>query len=123
MSDIFQHPHYINNAINMKTYCKLCFILAPLSLPVIMRVQSTHCLSTKLQLRDGSVNQLRFYLLYFRKVLAFIFIPVIQREMNTFIDMWNSHRIRHQKDTLLPDGVPNHIYNFPEKYGLEKCGM
>ena len=36
--------------------------------------------------------------------------------------MWNSHRIRAQKNTVLPDGVPNHIHDFPEKYGLEECG-
>ena len=51
-------------------------------------------------------------------------IPVMQKEINTFIDVvWNTHRIREQKNTFLPDGVPNHIYNFPEQYGLEQCGM
>lgn len=50
-------------------------------------------------------------------------VPVVERELDTFKEMvWNSHRIRAQKDTVLPDGVPNHIYNFPEKYGLEECG-
>lgn len=24
---------------------------------------------------------------------------------------------------MLPDGVPDHIYNFPEEYGLEECGF
>jgi len=50
-------------------------------------------------------------------------IPIVQREVNTFIDVvWNSHRIREQRNTFLPDGVPNHIYSFPEKHGLEECG-
>lgn len=50
-------------------------------------------------------------------------IPVVQRELDIFKDMvWNSHRIRAQKDTVLPDGIPNHIYSFPEQYGLEECG-
>lgn len=58
-----------------------------------------------------------------RKLLSFVMVPVVQRELDTFKEMvWNSHRIRAQKDTVLPDGVPNHIYNFPEKYGLEECG-
>jgi len=49
--------------------------------------------------------------------------PIVQREVNTFVDVvWNSHRIREQKNTFLPDGVPNHIYDFPDKYGLEECG-
>ena len=59
-----------------------------------------------------------------RDLLAFVFIPVIQREMDLFIEtVWNSHRIRHQKDAQLPKGIPNHVYCFPEKYGAEECGM
>ena len=50
-------------------------------------------------------------------------VPVVQRELNIFKDtVWNSHRIRKQRHTLLPDGIPNHIYNFPEIYGLKECG-
>ena len=37
--------------------------------------------------------------------------------------MWTSHRTRAKKDTALPDGVPDHIYSFPDMYGLEDCGM
>ena len=47
----------------------------------------------------------------------------MQKEINTFIEVvWNTHRIRQQAETYLPDGVPNHIYEFPGKYGLEECG-
>ena len=56
--------------------------------------------------------------------MAFIFVPVIQMEMDVFIEtVWNSHRIRQQKDAQLPKGIPNHVYHFPEKYGAEECGM
>ena len=42
-------------------------------------------------------------------------IPVLQKQLDTFKTVvWNVHRIRTQKDTLLPDGVPDHIYDFPE---------
>ena len=45
-------------------------------------------------------------------------IPMLQKELDSFKDgVWNCHRIRAQKDTLLPDGVPNH------EYGLEESGM
>jgi len=37
--------------------------------------------------------------------------------------IWNSHRVRCQKDAQLPKGVPNHLYSFPENYGAEQCGM
>ena len=58
-----------------------------------------------------------------RQLLAFVMIPLLQRELDIFKDtVWNNHRIRHQKDVQLPSSVPNHIYNFPEEYDLEKCG-
>jgi hypothetical protein len=57
-----------------------------------------------------------------RHILAYLFIPMIQVELDTFREtVWNSHRIRQQRDTYLPDGAPNHIYTFPEEYGLEEC--
>lgn len=56
-------------------------------------------------------------------LLSFLFIPMMQRELDKFKDtIWNSHRIREQKDTNLPAGVPNHIYQFPDNYELEDCG-
>lgn len=59
-----------------------------------------------------------------RLLLAFIMVPLIQKELDIFREtVWNSHRIRAQRDTALPDGIPDHIYNFPEKYGLEECGL
>jgi len=57
-------------------------------------------------------------------LLAFIMIPLLQKQLDIFKDtIWNTHRIRAQKDTLLPDGIPNHIYSFPEDYDMEECGM
>ena len=58
-----------------------------------------------------------------RHLLAYLMIPIVQKEIDTFVNIvWNTHRIRGQKNTYLPDGVPNHIYEFPEKYQLEQCG-
>ena len=53
-------------------------------------------------------------------LLAFI---IVQKGLDIFREtVWNTHRIRAQKDTVLPDGVPNHIYSFPQQHGLEECG-
>ena len=49
-------------------------------------------------------------------------IPVLTRETSVFVDLWNSHRIRKQKDVILPGGVPNHIFDFPEEYDLVDSG-
>ena len=44
--------------------------------------------------------------------------------MNIFQEtIWNSHRVRHQKDAQTPKGIPNHLYSFPDQYGAEECGM
>ena len=67
--------------------------------------------------------QLFFHFIY-RDLLAFVFLPLIQKEMDIFRDtIWNSHRVRCQKDAQLPKGVPSHLYSFPENYGAEQCGM
>jgi hypothetical protein len=55
--------------------------------------------------------------------LAFIFIPIIQKEIDVFYKCtWNTHRIRQQKDAQMPKGIPDHVFNFPENYGHEQCG-
>lgn len=47
----------------------------------------------------------------------------MQRELDEFrLTVWNTHRIRAQKETLMADGIPDHIFTFPERYGMEKKG-
>ena len=57
-------------------------------------------------------------------MLAFVYIPLLQKELDVFrTTVWNNHSSRYQRDKELPVGVPEHIYNFPENYGGEKCGF
>eukprot|EP00795_Rhopilema_esculentum_P011687 gene11687-4_t len=58
-----------------------------------------------------------------RNILAYIFIPVLKRECDAFVRLWNSHRIRQQKELQLPTGIPDHMYAFPEHYGGENKGF
>ena len=44
-------------------------------------------------------------------------------ETVSFVLLWNSHRIRKRSDTVLPDGIPNHIHNSPENYDFREYGM
>lgn len=72
---------------------------------------------------EGVKKNKKFDLSINRSLMAFIVVPLMQRELHEFKDItWNSHRIRAQRNTLLPDGIPNHIYQFPEQYQLEDCG-
>jgi len=52
-----------------------------------------------------------------RKLLFYIYKPIISRECEAFVRYWNCHRKRAQPGTYLPTGVPNHMFSFPEKYG------
>ncbi|KAK6981741.1 hypothetical protein R3P38DRAFT_2745736, partial [Favolaschia claudopus] len=48
---------------------------------------------------------------------------IVQLCLDDFVDYWNNHRIRSQKDKILPSGVsPNYIFDFPERFGLVKFG-
>ncbi len=52
-----------------------------------------------------------------QRIMAYIFIPVVQRECDIFKNLWTSHRIRHQQGLELTTGVPSHMFQFPENYG------
>ena len=52
-----------------------------------------------------------------------IYVPVLQRECDIFVNNWNNHRIRSLKGLEVPTGVPNHLFSFPERYGAEKMGF
>ena len=58
-----------------------------------------------------------------RKLLYYVYKPIIERECSIFVGYWNSHRIREQKGLLLPTGVPHHMFSFPESYGTTNKGL
>ena len=47
----------------------------------------------------------------------------MQKECDIFVESWNSHRIREQKDLHLPTGILDHMFSFPESYGGTKDGF
>ena len=55
-------------------------------------------------------------------MLAYVYIPNVQREIDLFVELWNNSRNRLQRNTLMPDGIPNVIHNCPEEYGMEDKG-
>ncbi len=57
-----------------------------------------------------------------RDMLAYVYIPIVQREIDLFVELWNNSRGRLQRNTLMPDGIPNVIHNCPEEYGIEDIG-
>ena len=58
-----------------------------------------------------------------RQLLAYVCIPIVQRECDIFVNYWNSHRIRGQDKLEIPAGIPDHIFSFPEQYGGTNMGI
>jgi len=58
-----------------------------------------------------------------RQLLAYVFIPVVQRECDIFVRYWNSHKIPVQDKLEIPAGVPDHIFSFPGHNGGTNMGI
>ena len=58
-----------------------------------------------------------------RHALAPVLLPIIERECDRFVDLWNVHRIRSQNKLELMNGVPNYMLSFPEQYGETQKGI
>lgn len=52
-----------------------------------------------------------------RDAVRFCFGPLIQRELDEFVNEWNHHRIRKSKMAECPGGIPELLYRLPQQYG------
>ena len=41
----------------------------------------------------------------------------LERDLEEFVDNWNTHLIRHNRLSGCPSGIPNHLYDYPSVYG------
>jgi len=57
-------------------------------------------------------------------MLAYIYIPIIPKELDTFrTTVWNHKRGRKQANKELPTGIPDYIHANPEEYECEDWGI
>ncbi|EPQ56805.1 hypothetical protein GLOTRDRAFT_104539 [Gloeophyllum trabeum ATCC 11539] len=53
-----------------------------------------------------------------------IFPGLIQKKLDEFVAYWNSHRIRNQKNKLMPSGAtPTDMFTRPEAYGGQRLSI
>lgn len=53
-----------------------------------------------------------------------IWFPLMQRSLDNFVYQQNNHRIRRQKEKILPSGgTAEEFYRHPDRYGGEQCGV
>ncbi len=53
-----------------------------------------------------------------RWLLAFVIVDLLQREMDEFVNHWNSHIIRPSNRAESPGGIPNDLYEMPSCLGI-----
>ena len=83
--------------------------------------QVPSCFFTFFQFNPTTFPFLMFFIyLYnrgFSDSVRYAFGPLIQTELDTFKDEWNSHTNRNSSMAEAPGGIPNVLYNFPELNG------
>ncbi|VDH93539.1 Hypothetical predicted protein [Mytilus galloprovincialis] len=53
--------------------------------------------------------------------IRFCFLPLIQRHLDMFLQSWNSHRIRSQRNVECPHGIPDVMFYQPFIYDKYDC--
>ena len=54
-----------------------------------------------------------FFCILYRELLAFTIGHILEKELDEFVDHWNSHKIRKNKWIQGPCGIPNDMYDTP----------
>lgn len=58
------------------------------------------------------------YHIVIRACLQYVYMPLLRKELQEFVEEHNSHRIRKQRGKKTPQGIPEDLYNFPELKGM-----
>ena len=71
---------------------------------------------------SNSSNESLF--LFHSDTFNWVWSRIVQACADDFRDYWNTHKIRHQAEKVLPSGVaPCVVFDFPECYSLKDCGV
>ena len=57
------------------------------------------------------------FLSVFRWMILYVYIPLLESELEDLKLAYNAHKIRTQKGKLRPDGIPDDMYYFQERFG------
>lgn len=55
--------------------------------------------------------------------MRFCFYDIIQNHLDTFCQYWNNHRIRSQRQAVVPSGIPNVLFYQPMRYGTRDFSL
>uniref|UniRef100_A0A096M004 Uncharacterized protein n=1 Tax=Poecilia formosa TaxID=48698 RepID=A0A096M004_POEFO len=56
-------------------------------------------------------------------LVRFVFMDMLQRDLDECKDRWNKHTIRPVKQSCCPSGKPDVMYHLPHRFGGTDCGF
>jgi hypothetical protein len=97
---------------------KMCWTVVCMRTGTILQIQFS-CKDPNFQTQMTQYLQNSLPRLLFR----WLFIPWIQKELDSWRVRYNNDKKRADKNKILPHGPPNDIYDSPEKYGVLDFGV
>ena len=91
---------------------KMCWTLVCMKTGMILQIQSSCKLNPKYWNKTAYKKWLP------RLLFCWLFIPWIQRELDSWLVRYNNDKKQADKNKILPQGAPNDIYDSPKKYGV-----
>ena len=52
--------------------------------------------------------------------MRYTYLPLLEQELQELKLDYNSHKIRKQRGKLRPDGIPDDMFFFPERFGEQE---
>lgn len=59
---------------------------------------------------------------YHMDCLYFCFIDLLKTDLEIIMETWNAHRVRKTKESEIPAGIPNFLFDTPTYYGYNNVG-
>ncbi|KAL2095580.1 hypothetical protein ACEWY4_007728 [Coilia grayii] len=56
-------------------------------------------------------------------LLQYCFLDVLQKDLDQYKQLWNSHTIRPSRQSQCPSGKPEAMYHVPHRFNGENCGL
>ena len=54
---------------------------------------------------------------FFRHCLAYVYATMIEQDIREFSDVWNTHKLRCNRLSKCPDGIPDDLFMLPQLKG------
>ncbi|XP_053274006.1 uncharacterized protein LOC128436266 [Pleuronectes platessa] len=56
-------------------------------------------------------------------LIRYVFLAVLQKELDEYRQLWNNHTIRPVRQSRCPSGKPEAMYHLPDRFDGRECGF